>query len=314
MLKQVDGQTTQILTTEGLNALSMAAMPAYLMNVPLSLNFDQPNNATMRSLSAEERKLNLEKAMLQFQELYSFVAQRGLVYLLPSKQGLQDQTYVSNVAAFLPHLNVPTAVLSNFRSDPRIGEEKVARPYLQSLGFEVVQAPEFFEGEADLKFLNGSTYVGAHGMRTSNEALSWMKQRFEMNIIPIRIKDPFAYHLDCVLFPLDHENTLVCTQLLTKDEIIEVSEHTNIIDVTYGAVMAMATNCLRIGYDLAAQTNISLYCEQDEMYHWEKDKISCLEQVCANHGLDLQLFDLTEFRKSGAALSCFIMKLNTASF
>ena len=114
--------------------------PTFLMNVPLSLNYGEPNNATMKALSEEERMLDLSLALRQFHALYSFVVKHGFVYLLPPAEGFQDQTYVSNVAAFLPHIEHATVILSNFRSKPRIGEELIARPFLGSLGYTVSKA------------------------------------------------------------------------------------------------------------------------------------------------------------------------------
>jgi len=297
-----------------IDKLAACATPAFLMNAPFSLNFDHPNNATMQSLSTEERRLDLDKALSQFHDLYSCIAGHGIVYLLPSCGGLPDQTYVSNVAAFLPHRSDQTVILSRFRSLPRRGEDAAARPLLESMGYTVIPAPYFFEGEADLKFLHGNIYVGACGMRTSEDALCWMSERFGMTVLPVTIHDPRAYHLDCVVFPIDAEHTLVCRDLVQTDQFKAIEAMTSVIDVDYGAAMAMATNCLRVGQNLLAQTNISLYVSGDTAYSEELAKIRLLEDVSVRLGLELTLFDLSEFRKSGAALSCFVGKLNRAAF
>ena len=292
------------------NGVARSNIATFMMNAPFSLSFDQPNNATMQSLMADERQLDLDRAFAQFLPFYSFMASHGLVYLLPSATGLQDQTYVSNVGVYLPHLETPTIVLSNFRSAPRIGEEAVAEPFFKMLGYRVAQAPQYFEGEADLKHLKGNLYFGAYGMRTSRSALSWLEDTYNLQIVPIRITDPHAYHLDCVLYPISNEATMVCTDLITREEQIEIEKHTNIMDVSYGEAMAMATNCIRVGNQLAAQTNISLYKCGTDAYDYEIAKINKLEALCSALGFELKLFDLCEFRKSGAALSCFVMRLN----
>lgn len=292
------------------SALRQSSSRAFLLNPPFSLRFDQPNNATMQRLTIEERNLDLAKALEQFHSFYAFLTKHSLAFLLPSISGLQDQTYVSNVGAYLPHCEDETIVLSNFRSQPRIGEEIPAGTFFQMMGYDVYSPPTFFEGEADLKHLHGNIYLGAHGMRTSCAALEWLEQAFAMTVIPIRISDPNCYHLDCIVFPLDEHHTLVCTELVDAERLKEIERHTAIIDISYEEALATATNCLRLGDHLLAQSNAHLFASHEDMYRYEKAKIAKLERIAARHSLELELFDLSEFRKSGAALSCLAMRLN----
>ena len=48
----------------------------------------------------------------------------------------------------------------------------------------------------------------------------------------------------------------------------------------------------------------------DENYEGEKHKIETLEKLCFNEGLEPVLFNLSEYMKSGAMLSCMMMHLN----
>ena len=84
-----------------------------------------------------------------------------------------------------------------------MGEERTGTDFFKLMNFAVERPPEtfeaepvYFEGEADLKHIRGSLYIGAHGMRTSRSALIWAAERFEMEIVPFRITDPYLYHLD----------------------------------------------------------------------------------------------------------------------
>src|SRR5215207_7770820 len=75
--------------------------PVFVMNLPLSLSARIPNNAWMVDLTPSEREVRLDRAIGQFVALYRHIAQHAIVYLLPSKLGLQDQTYVSNLGLVL---------------------------------------------------------------------------------------------------------------------------------------------------------------------------------------------------------------------
>ena len=100
--------------------------PVLLMNLPLSLSAQIPNNAYMEDLSSSQREICLDRAIAQFLSLYKHVAQQALVYLLPSTPGFQDQAYVSNLGVVLPHCDEDTVVISRFRSAPRVGEDRSA--------------------------------------------------------------------------------------------------------------------------------------------------------------------------------------------
>jgi len=182
--------------------------PAFLLNVPFSLSTAVPNNIWMEEMTAAERALDLPAALRQFLRLYAYLAGRAIVYLLPSQSGLQDQPYVSNLGAVLPHLSQPTFVASRYRSPVRAPEVRVGREFFRLMGYHVHTAPEFFEGEADLKHLCGNVYVGAHGIRTSAAALHWLEHTFGIEVIRFAMGDPYLYHLDCCLLPLTSDSLL----------------------------------------------------------------------------------------------------------
>ena len=40
-----------------------------------------------------------------------------------------------------------------------------------------------------------------------------------MNIIKVEMVDDYLYHLDCSIFPLTKDKTLVCTEMFTPEEL-----------------------------------------------------------------------------------------------
>ena len=53
-----------------------------------------------------------------------------------------------------------------------------------------------------------------------------------MNIIKVEMVDDYLYHLDCSIFPLTKEKTLVCTEMFTPEELAQISQYTEIIDIS----------------------------------------------------------------------------------
>ena len=89
-----------------------------------------------------------------------------------------------------------------------------------------------WEGEADLKYLYDNVYIGGYGIRSDIQAYEWMEQEFDMNIIKLEMADDYLYHLDCSIFPLTKEKTLVCTEMFDPEEIKQIAQYTDIIDVS----------------------------------------------------------------------------------
>jgi N-dimethylarginine dimethylaminohydrolase len=292
--------------------------PAFLMNLPLSLSTDEPNNRLMREMSAADRQVDRRKAISQFMRLYRFLSRRAVIYLLPSTPHLQDQPYVANVGAVLPHLPEETVVVSRFRSLPRVGESDVALAFFRLLNFHVHRPPAFcarkrplyFEGEADLKHVRGNLYIGAHGLRTSKNALQWLASSFGMRIIEYPVVDEYLYHLDCCLLLLDPETIVLCRRHTDRCALRAIEKECHVEDVTRENVRSGITNSIVVGRHLLCDSPISELAKTHSYYPSEKAKIAKLEKLCARHGLEPTIFNLSEFLKSGAALSCLIMRLN----
>jgi N-dimethylarginine dimethylaminohydrolase len=311
---EFDGRRWSSPAGIGLRQLEKSVL---LMNVPLSLSTDEPNNIHMEIVSAAERAIDRPKALSQFSKLYGFLTQRAIVYLLPSRQGLQDQTYVGNVGAVLPHLDEETVVVSRFRSKPRVGEDSVALDFFKIFNFRVLQPPRtrgkspvYFEGEADLKHVRDNLYIGASGLRTSLSALEWFAENFAMKVIEFPIIDERVYHLDSNVFVLDPKKLVMCPANADANAVREIERFCDIIAVSRDDVRSGITNSIIVDGYLLCDSPIDDIDRNHDYYESEKNKIARLEWIASHHGLKLQMFNLSEFGKSGAALSCLIMHLN----
>jgi len=137
-----------------------------------------------------------------------------------------------------------------------------------------------------------------------------MEENVDMNIIKVKMVDEYMYHLDCSIFPLNTRSTMVCTELYEKEELAKISKYTNIIDIDAEDSMYGMANSVRLGNMILCASNISELKKSDEFYEGEKHKISSLEKICSNEGMEPVIFNLSEYMKSGAMLSCMVMHLN----
>ena len=297
--------------------LSHLDVPTFLMCPPLSYNTSTPNNIWMEDLDDIERKVDDKKAARQFQALYQFLSSRGVVQLLPvpSNCGLQDLVFTANLGIVLEHLPAKdTVVISNYDSKPRIGETEVGVKFFRSMGYQTIVPSTKFEGEAELKHIYDNVYIGGYGLRSQKETYEQFEEQFDMKIIKVRESDPYLYHLDCSIFPLTYEKTVVCTDLLSTTEIKEIEAVTEIIDVSREEALPGLCNSVRVGNYLLNGSHIHELKRGTENYRLEIAKNRKLEDIAADNGFELALFNLSEYQKGGAALSCMVMHLNRVSY
>jgi N-dimethylarginine dimethylaminohydrolase len=313
------GQETdlKLLNEEQLTNPTWLDKPAYLLNVPFSLAADVANNAWMAEIKDDDRKINNKKAINQFLQLYHFMASDAVVYLLPTPKipGLQDLVYCANLGIVLEHTpDRNTVILSNFSTEVRAPEKEVGENFFHAMGYDVASPPYHFEGEAELKHLYDNVYIGGYGTRSDKKAYEWLANEFDMLIISVEETDPYLYHLDCTVFPLTHEDTLVCTEMYTPEEIKQIEAVTNIVDVTVDDCFSGICNSVRLGNSLLNASNIHEMKHTDEYYEDEKRKNQKLEDIAIRFAFEVSYFNLSEFLKSGALLSCMVMHLNRKSY
>lgn len=291
--------------------------PVYLMNLPFSLSAGVANNAWMEEIAEEERNIDVKKAINQFLQVYHFIAAEAVVYLLPTphNDGLQDLVYTANMGIMLNHLSDQhTVLLSNFSTKVRTPETEVGQAFFTQMGYRVTTPPYHFEGEAELKHLYDNVYLGGFGIRSQEKAYTWMTEQFDMKIITLEETDPYLYHLDCTVFPLTRENTLVCTEMYTKTEVKKIEQLTNIIDISADDCYTGICNSVRLGNTIMNASNIKEMKITTPYYDEELHKNRTLEDIAAKYGFELSLFNLSEYFKSGALLSCMVMHLNRRSY
>jgi N-dimethylarginine dimethylaminohydrolase len=290
---------------------SQLPMQSFVMNFPFTISTDNPNNIWMNEMSEEDLKINKPKAYKQFMDLYNFMAGQSLVNILPSEGNFQDQVYVANLGIQLPHIKDENRIiLSNYTSEPRQGEEFVGKKFFDQMGYQTETSPFKWEGEADLKYLYDNVYIGGYGMRSDIKTYEWMESYHDMKIIKVRMTDEYMYHLDCSIFPLNSNQTMVCTELYTPEELAQISYHTDVINISYNDAMYGMANSVRLGNMILCASNISELKKSSEYYEDEMHKIKSLERICSDAGMEPVIFNLSEYTKSGAMLSCMVMHLN----
>ena len=290
---------------------SQLPVQSFVMNFPHTFSTDNPNNIWMEEMSEKELTINRPKAYKQFMDLYNFMAGQSLVHLLPAEGNFQDLIYVANLGLHLPHICKENHILlSNYTSPPRQGEEFVGEKFFNQMGYKTAISPYKWEGEADIKYLHDNVYIGGFGIRSDIKSYKWMEENYNMKIIKVKMVDEYMYHLDCSIFPLSPDKTMVCTELYEAEELKQIEKYTEIVDINVDDSTYGMANSVRLGNMILCASNIAELKKSDEFYEGEKHKIESLEKICSDEGMEPVIFNLSEYMKSGSMLSCMVMHLN----
>lgn len=294
---------------------SLLDQPVYLMCFPHTWDTDDPNNVWMQGMSQEEIDEDFQKAYQQWGGLYNMLAgEASMVHILPSPGDYPDGVYCANVGIILCHQKEPVAVVANFQSPPRKGEEDVAEVYFDLCGYDVHRPPTTWEGEADLKHVRDNIYVGGYGIRTDPKSYDWFAKKFDMEIVRVKMTNDKLYHFDCNFFPLTTDKALVCTDGMDKAEVKQIEKVCEIIPVPLRMACAGACNCVRTVNLLLCASSLASLDRDSKEWDEEKDKETFLEKIAVKNGLEFCPVNLSEFEKSGAALSCLVLHINRAAY
>lgn len=269
-----------------------------VMCPPEHLSTDIKNNVLMKG-----KKINIERAMRQYRRAKTVVEALGIeVEEITPAPGCQDQTFVANIAVAIE----PFVVLSNFKAPGRDCEIPPARSFFRKLGYNMIQPPYSFEGEAELKPIREGLYFGGYGQFTDLRALNWIADECEVEIIPIHETDDTLYHLDCCLLVVDEQNALVTTDAISKESLKAIEHVVNVIPTppAPGQNTTAITTCV-----LIPEKNI---CLSGAFNAERTDYVRAMEWLNATFdkfGYTCIFLDIDEAAKSGADLSCQVMHL-----
>jgi N-dimethylarginine dimethylaminohydrolase len=172
-----------------------AGVRHYVMTPPQFFTVDYAINPWMDTTNP----VDTPTALTQWQHLHDVYLQLGhKVDLVDPVPGLPDMVYAANGGLIIDG----TAVVARFKYAQRQQESAAYRAWLQSHGFDPVNAKHVNEGQGDLLPV-GDIILAGYGFRTALRAHSEIAGIFDRRVISLELVDPRFYHLDTALTVLD---------------------------------------------------------------------------------------------------------------
>ena len=284
----------QIEPTPHLTNAHNSAKPVLLMCAPKLYEVSYVINPWMQGNLGNSSR---QRAMRQWQKLYSTLSEIADVRLVEPVAGSPDMVFTAN--AGLARDGV--VVISSFFHAERQGEEKHFRRWFEEAGYKIVDLPRAtpFEGEGDALFsADGSRLWVGYGTRTLESSHAALRGLWDAEVTGLRLVDPRFYHLDTCFAPLEDGSVMYYPPAfdgasLAKIEAFYPADRR--IVVGEKDAVSFACNAVNVG------KTIVMNCISPE-----------LESRLRGRGFDVIQVELDEFLKAGGAAKCLVMKLTPA--
>ncbi len=269
--------------------------PALLMCAPTLYEVDYVINPWM---SGNVHAASRDRAMAQWQNLYKAVSLVADVLLVDPQPGSPDMVFTANAGL----QRDGTVVLSSFFHPERQGEEPHFRRWFVEAGYRVVMLPRAtpFEGEGDALFsTDGAQLWVGHGPRTVLASHEWLRDVWQVEVVPLRLVDPRFYHLDTCFAPLAGGFALFYPGAFDVESLARIEAFypaKKRIAVAEDDAVRFACNAVNVGKTII----MNRVSER-------------LAEALHHAGFAVSQIDLSEFLKAGGAAKCLVMKLGPVS-
>ena len=272
-----------------MKTMDSKSKPRVLMCAPDYFGIEYEINPWMLS----SRHVHRAKAAAQWKALRRVLSEKlGLrVELVAPIEGLPDLVFTANAGLTIDR----TFVASGFRHPERQGEEPHWQDWFASQGYDVELLPSGcpFEGEGDALFIGNLLVVG-HSFRSTREAVDEVARLHGVDTLVVELADPWFYHLDTCLCPIDENTVLYYPEAFTPEGRAAI-EHRfpDAIAVPSEEAKRFACNTVVVGKDLV-------------MSH---DCPTTQAELVAR-GYTVHGVDISEFLKSGGGAKCLVLFLD----
>jgi N-dimethylarginine dimethylaminohydrolase len=182
---------------------------------------DQKNPYMARPELAEglrESAVDPERARSQWDALCSALRENGCdIEIIDPVEGLEDMVFAAN-QVFVGEKNGhgKFAVPSRMVYGSRQREVPFYAAWCRARGYKMIEldyADDYLEGHGDLIWHpDGSRIYGGYGFRSTRggvEKFAAAMSEMGIPVVPLQLVDPYCYHLDTCLCPLNHESALI---------------------------------------------------------------------------------------------------------
>lgn len=233
-------------------------------------------------------QVDKKRALSQWESLYETYQTLGVeVELIEQVKGLPDMVFTANAGTVIGK----TFVSGNFRFKERKGEEVYFQKWFKSHDYEVVTLSDFQGGEGDALFYLGTLFMG-YGFRSTTKAHQEMQRILNVPVVSLHLIDPYFYDFDTAFCPVGDKGILYYPEAFDEESRARVAAVKNALPMTKVQAEHFIGNSVLVG-----DTLLVGYEDED------------LREKAKKLGVNLQVLDMSEFKKSGGGIKCLTLYL-----
>jgi N-dimethylarginine dimethylaminohydrolase len=252
-------------------------------------------NPYMTGKSAVDRA----KARTQWETLCNVLQQSGCeIETIAPVQGLEDMVFTANQVFLGEKSGYGKFVVPSRMAYPsRQREVPFVVEWCRNHGYQVIEldyGDDYLEGHGDVLWHpDGSRIYAGYGFRSTRGGaakLSEAMARLGIPVVPIELIDPWCYHLDTCLRPLNSDAALIYPGAFSADALATLRNHWTRLHLltTDEAHQFMGNGIVSGGSYIAPRMSPQI------------------ERILREEGLTPVLVETSEFEKAGG--SCFCLK------
>jgi N-dimethylarginine dimethylaminohydrolase len=244
-----------------------------------------------------QSRVDNAKASAQWQALCAALEESGYqVVTIDPAPGLEDMVFAANQAFVgykegIGRFVVPSRMVHASRQR----EVAFFLDWYRQRGYRIIEpdfGDDYFEGHGDfLWHPDGSRIYAGYGFRTTRGGVAKFTaamSKMEIPVIPLQLVDPFCYHLDTCLCPLNDEAVLIYPQAFSPSALNVLPEYwKRIHELTADEAHKFLGNGI-----VANGRYITPY------------RTAHLDAILSEEGLTPVVVDTSEFEKAGGSAFC----------
>lgn len=277
-------------------ASNISGMPKVLVCPPDFFDVVEKKNPYM----SQACKVDRAKARKQWENFCGVLQQYGCeIHVIDPIEGLEDMVFTANPVFVAEKAGYGKFVVpSRMRYASRNPEVQHFAEWFRARDFRIIDLAlaeeDYLEGHGDLCWHgDGSRIYAGYGFRSTRGGIgkfSAAMSEMGIAVTPLELIDPYCYHLDTCLCPLNRDAVLIFAGAFSGESLASIHKSWNRVHLL----------------------------DADEAHHLigngvvVSDRFICsrmtpqLEVILRGEGLTPEIVDTSEFEKSGG--SCFCMK------
>ncbi len=261
----------------------MSSVKRVLLCRPTHFNVDYIINPHMKPHSVDTKK-----ALKQWEGLVEALKSIGIkVDVIEQQPDVPDMVFATDQGI----VKDGAVLLANFRYRQRQKERVYYREWFREHGFRLRALSNIFPFEGgDTLFFGDMLFVGT-GFRAGVASCEELARKLEVDVIPLRLVDPYFYHLDMAFLPIDAQTAFYYPPAFSHSSQNLLKRLVpNLHKMSQAAAEAYAANSFVSGKDVLVSAGSPNTFRKD------------LKKL----GLTVHEVDIDEFKKAGGGIHCMI--------